>query len=378
MNSSPRFDPVVLPPEARALRSEVRAFLRDELPPRTRFTQSDPDFSRKVGSRGWIGMTWPRQWGGAERGSLERYVVVEELLAANAPIFHHWIADRQSGPLILRYGTDAQRDRLLPRIARGQCCFAIGLSEPGAGSDLASVRTRATRDDAGDWRISGAKIWTSNAHCADFMIVLCRTSPVSGNPREGLGQFIVDMRSSGIAVNPIRNMAGEHEFNEVVFDDVAVPDAMRLGQPGAGWEQLASELALERSGPDRFLSALELLLAFIRAAGPRPTAEEASLIGRFHAHLATLRRMSISVAGALATRSPAVEAAIVKDLGTRMEQEIVAQCRALRHGGMQADDEPDSYEAVLARAMLFMPRVTIQGGTPQILRNAIARGLGLR
>lgn len=372
------FEPVTLPPQARALREDVRAFLRDELPARSHFTQSDPRFSRKVGSRGWIGMTWPVRWGGRERDSLERYVVVEELLASNAPIFYHWIADRQSGPLILRYGTDEQRERFLPPIARGESGFAIGLSEPGAGSDLAAVRTRAVRDDNGNWRIDGAKVWTSNAHNADFMIVLCRTSSVEGNPRQGLGQFIVDMRSSGLAVNPIRNIAGEHEFNEVVFDGVMVPDSMRLGPPGGGWEQLASELALERSGPDRFLSALELFLAFVREAGAKPTQEEASLIGRFYAHLGTLRRMSLSVAGSVVGRSPAFEAAVVKDLGTRMEQELVAQCRALRPCAMQPDGDPDGYASVLSRAMLFMPRVTIQGGTPQILRNAIARGLGLR
>jgi alkylation response protein AidB-like acyl-CoA dehydrogenase len=376
--TSPLFEPVTLPPRARALRAEVRAFLHDEIPAGSHFTQSDPAFSRKVASRGWIGMTWPARWSGGERNGLERYVVVEELLAAGAPVFYHWIADRQSGPLILRYGTDEQRERFLPPITRGESGFAIGLSEPGAGSDLASIRTRATADDAGHWRISGTKVWTSNAHHADFMIVLCRTSPSEGNPRQGLGQFIVDLRSSGLRVNPILNIAGEHEFNEVVFDEVVVPDTMRLGPPGGGWEQLASELALERSGPDRFLSALELFRAFVREAGPQPTPEEAKMIGRFYSHLATLRRMSLAVAGALSVRSPSVEAAIVKDLGTRMEQDLVEQCRALRPAALSFDTDPGSYASVLARAMLFMPRVTIQGGTPQILRNAIARGLGLR
>ncbi len=377
MTAALEFGAIVLPASARSLREEVRAFLREELPQDSHFTRSDASFSRKLGQRGWIGMTWPTQWGGSARGQLDRYVVVEELLAANAPIFYHWIADRQSGPLILRFGTDEQRVRFLPSITRGESCFAIGLSESDAGSDLAAIKTRAYRSDSGDWRISGAKVWTSNAHNADFMIVLCRTSPPGADRRHGLGQFIVDMRSSGLKVNPIRNLAGEHEFNEVVFDDVAVPDGMRLGPPDEGWAQLISELAFERSGPDRFLSALELLRCFIDAVGPDPTDEEANLIGRFRAHLWTLRHMSLSVASALGARSPDVEASIVKELGTRMEQDIVVQCRALRPVGVMGGDA-DVYEAACARAMLYMPRVTIQGGTPQIVRNAIARGLGLR
>ena len=322
-------------------------------------------------------MTWPRRWGGGERDALDRYVLVEEMLAAGAPVFYHWVADRQSGPLILKYGTDAQRARFLPAITRGECGFAIGLSEPNAGSDLSAIQTRAVLSDGGGWRISGTKVWTSSAHLADFMIVLCRTATRGENRHHGLSQFIVDLRASGLQVNPILNIASEHEFNEVVLDDVHVPDDMRLGPVGNGWEQLISELALERSGSDRFLSALHLFKCFVDVVGPQPTDEEASMIGRFSAHLWTLRQMSISVAGMLGERAPNVEAAIVKDLGTRFEQELVSQCRALRPG-IARGEHASPYEDALVEAQLYMPRVTIQGGTPQILRNAIARGLGLR
>lgn len=371
------FQPVRLDATLLELRAEVRSFIAAEQPPGSRFTEDSPEFSRKLGARGWIGMTWPKRWGGHQRSQLDRYVVVEELLAAGAPIFHHWVADRQSGPLILRFGTDEQRGRFLPLIARGELCFAIGLSEPDAGSDLTNVRTRALRASDGSWRISGTKVWSSNAQNADYMIVLCRTEPRGADRREGLGQFIVDLGFPGVRVNPIRNIAGEHEFNEVVFDDVAVPDTMRLGAPGAGWEQMMSELAFERSGPDRFLSAMRLLRSFIDAVGPNLTDEEASFIGRTRARLATLREMSISVAGMLHERVPNTEAAIVKDLGTQLEQEIVAGCRALRPAWLREGAATD-YEIACAEAMLYMPRVTIQGGTAQILRNAIARGLGLR
>ncbi len=374
--SLPAFVPIELPAPLRGLRSEVRAFLAGHKPPDSHFMQCDPEFSRLVGERGWIGMTWPRRWGGGERTGLERHVVIEELLAAGAPIAYHWVADRQSGPLILRYGTDAQRARFVPMIAAGRCGFAIGLSEPNAGSDLSGIKTRAVRGDDGRWRVSGTKVWTSNAHRADFMIVLARTSPASDDRRFGFGQFIVDLRASGIAVHPIRNLAGEHEFNEVVLDAVVVDDDMRLGEPDRAWAQLVSELALERSGPDRFVSALPLLRAFIDAVGPTPTDEEADLIGRFSAHLWTLRQMSIAVANVLHERSPDVEAAIVKDLGTSLEQEIVRRCRALRPAVLERGGS--AYETACAHAMLYMPRVTVQGGTTQILRNAIARGLDLR
>jgi len=377
MAGTVEFQAVGLAPALEGLRRDVRAFVAEEVPPGSRYTHSSREFSRKLGERGWIGMTWPARWGGGERSELERYVVIEELIAAGAPIFYHWVADRQSGPLILRFGTDAQRERFLPGIARGRCGFAIGLSEPDAGSDLSALRTRATRGDEG-WRITGTKVWTSNAHQADFMIVLCRTDDAGEDRHRGFTQFVVDLQSSGIGIRPILNIAGEHEFNEVVFDAVLVPDENRLGEAGGGWQQLLSELAFERSGPDRFLSALELLRRFVDAAGPEPDDAQAEFIGRCVARLRTLRRMSMSVAGMLQGRAPNTEAAIVKDLGNELEQDIVEGCRRLLPAAAVAGDDASPYPRALLEAQLYMPRVSIQGGTPQILRNGIARALGLR
>lgn len=370
------FPQVELPAGAKALRQEVRDFLAVEKPVGSHYTQSSREFSRKLGARGWIGMTWPGKWGGGQRTILERHIVVEELLAAGAPIFYHWVADRQSGPLILRFGSDVQRAKFLPPIARGECGFAIGLSEANAGSDLASLKTRAVRVDGG-WRVSGTKLWTSNAHIAEFMILLCRTAQPGENRRAGLTQLIVDLASSGIKVNPILNIARQHEFNEVVLDEVFVADGMVLGTVGQGWNQLLSELALERSGPDRFLSAFHLFARFVEEVGPDPSEAEADLIGRLASNLWTLRQMALSVSRMLEHKSPNLEAAIVKDLGTRFEQEIVESCRTLRPALTRARSE-SSYLQSCLDAMLYMPRVTIQGGTPQILRNTIARELGLR
>jgi len=379
-----RFDPLTLPPEAEALREEVRAFLARELSPRgptarvATWGGFDRDFSRRLGERGWIGMTWPKRYGGHERSALERYVVCEELLVAGAPVSAHWVADRQSGPLLLRFGTEAQRQHFLPRIARGELAFAIGMSEPDSGSDLASIRTRAERVPGG-YRVNGTKVWTSNAHLSDYMIALFRTRVVPDKKHEGLTQFLVDTHLPGISIRPIHDLSGGHHFNEVVFQDVLVPEDMRVGEEGAGWTQVTTELAYERSGPERFLSSFALLLALIRHLGERPEARGAVLVGRLVAHLATLRRMSVSIAGMLqAGLNPNLEAAVVKDLGTTFEQSIPEEVHAL----LGTEPDPDARAESLARIHAYLvehaPSFSLRGGTREVLRGIIARGLGLR
>jgi len=379
-----KFDPVELPPAATALRAEVRDFVGREIAERTAGERAEswsgfsPEFSRKMGRQGWIGMTWPKRYGGHERSALERYVLLEELLAAGAPVSAHWVADRQSGPLLLRFGTEAQRQMVLPRIAAGDCYFCIGMSEPDSGSDLASIRTRAVKTNDG-WRVNGTKLWTSNAHHCHYMILLCRTGAKADDDRHGgMSQFLVDLTWPGITIRPIKNLAGEHHFNEVVFQDLHIPDDMIIGEAGAGWHQVTTELSFERSGPERFLSAFSLLTELVRAIGPKPSDRAAAVLGRIAAHLLTLRRMSLSVAGMLqAGGNPNVEAAVVKDLGTVLEQEIPEIARNL------IDCEPeqassDPFIAALARTMLYAPSFSIRGGTREILRGIIARGLGLR
>ena len=374
-----RFDNIGLPPQAEALRDEVRAFLRSNLPasalPDSDFNHGhDAAFSAALGRRGWIGMTWPRQYGGGERSFFERYVVTEELLAAGAPVSAHWIADRQSGPLLLRYGTEAQRERFLPPITRGESYFSIGMSEPDSGSDLASVRTSARKVDGG-YVVNGTKVWTTDAHRNHFIIALVRTDAPGQSRHEGLTQLIIDLHGDGVQVRPIRNIAGDEDFNEVVFTDCFVPADQLVGRAGNGWEQVTSELSYERSGPERFLSAFRVLVEFVRVVGPSPTDHQAAVIGRLTAHLMTLRQMSISVAGMLqAGSSPAVEAALVKALGNDFEKELPEIARlAAPH---VADDH--RFRATLAQTLLHMPAFTIRGGTREILRGVIARGLGLR
>ncbi len=183
MSSNLQFDQIRLPPECEALRKDVRAFLADEIakgtfdPHRPGHGDShDRAFSKRVGAKGWIGMTWPKKYGGQERTFLERYVVTEEFRVANAPVRLHFVADRQSGPILLKYAPEHIKADILPRICRGELCFVIGMSEPNSGSDLFAAKAKATKVDGG-WRFNGSKIWTSNAHVADYMIGLFRTSP---------------------------------------------------------------------------------------------------------------------------------------------------------------------------------------------------------
>jgi acyl-CoA dehydrogenase len=367
-----------LPAELLALRREVRDFIAQELAAGS-FTPRcdswlagfDPEFSQRVGRRGWIGATFPERYGGSGAGPLARFVIAEELLAAGAPVAAHWVADRQSGPSILRFGTEQQRQRYLPGIVRGELFFAIGMSEPEAGSDLAAVRTRAARVDGG-WLISGTKVWTSHAHNAHHMLTLVRTSPPDNTARHaGLSQFIVDLKSPGVQCNPIRLISGAHHFNEVVLDGVFAGDDQVLGSVGAGWAQVTHELAHERSGPERILSTLPLLEA---ARGElQATACGRRLVARLTAELWTLRAMSIAVAAELqAGRAPAIEAAIVKDLGTRFERDLIhAVAEAL---GTEPDPEASGMlPRMLAGALLQAPGFTLRGGTSEILRGIIAK-----
>jgi alkylation response protein AidB-like acyl-CoA dehydrogenase len=374
-----------LPADAEALRTEVRRFLAEamrRIPAHIRarsWSGCDPEFSRELGRRGWLGITLPKAYGGGGRDAFARYVLVEEFLNAGAPVGMHWIADRQSGPLIFKFGTEAQKQRYLPPICRGDSFFCIGMSEPDSGSDLASVKTRASPAPGG-WVLNGQKIWTTNAHHCHYMIALVRTSGQPQDRKKGLSQVIVDLSLPGVTIRPIRDLSGDEHFCEVFFDHVRLaPDAL-IGAEGNGWAQVNAELAFERSGPERLFSSIVLFdewLAFIRTPQGRSAASE-RLAGKILTRLAPLRAMSIAVTERLARgESPLVEAALIKDLGTGVEQSIPA---------LIADDlfgrGLPSVPAELLRTLDYVthvaPSFSLRGGTRDILRGMIARGLGLR
>lgn len=364
-----------------ALRAEVRDFLAQEefnWPARQRaesWSGFDAEFSRKLGERGWIGMTWPTEYGGHGRSAFERYVVLEELLSAGAPVAAHWFADRQTGPLLLKFGTEEQKRSLLPRMARGECFTCIGMSEPNSGSDLAATETRAQRCEDG-YRINGTKLWTTYAHESDYIVIFCRTSGSKGDGKTGTSQLLVDLRTPGITVSPVIDLAGRHHFNEVHFEDVLAPHDALVGTEGEGWSQVTSELAYERSGPERFLSSYRLLVELLRIVGPQPGERQAIAIGRMTAQLVTLRRLSKSVAAMLESGAdPQLQASIVKDLGATFEQELPDIVRQLVEVDVSgADDFRQVYEQLVMNA----PSFSLRGGTREILRGIIARGLGLR
>ena len=374
-----------IPSEDEALRPGVRAFLLEavrDLPPHIRSRSwggYDSAFSRRLAAQGWLGITLPKEYGGGGRSPFARYVLVEEFLNFGAPVGAHWIADRQSGPLILKYGTEAQKQFYLPRICRGEAFFCIGMSEPGSGSDLASVRTRAVPDDQG-FLLNGQKIWTTNAHNCQYMIALVRTSGESTDRHKGLSQVIVDLSLPGVTVRPITDLSGDRHFCEVFFENVRLgPDAL-IGREGQGWEQVTAELAFERSGPERLFSSIVLFdewLAFLRAA-PRRDERSLRLAGEVFTQLAPLRAMSISVQEKLTRgESPIVEAALVKELGTTLEQTIPAAI-ADDLSGREAGDVPLELLRTLTYVTEVAPSYSLRGGTRDILRGMIARGLGLR
>ena len=379
-----RFTPTELTPDERALQAEVREFLAAELPPGSHTpglgmsAGRDKAFSKKMAERGWVGMALPTEWGGSDKKAVDRFIVVEEMLRWGAPVGYHWVSDRQTGNVILKFGTDEQKERFLPKICAGEIGFSIGMSEPDSGSDLASVTTRAERDQGG-WIVNGTKIWTSNAHENDWFICLLRTTPMEdgGNKREGLSQMLIDLHNTdGLELSPIPFLNGEHHFNEVSFNDVFVPDENVVGQPGMGWHQNTTEMAYERGGPDRWLSAYSTVEQLLREAeGTAMGDRTVELFGELTARWWGIRNLSLSVARLIdAGEAPSVKSSLVKEMGTRFEIETIEKLVELVDTELSLESE-SLFERLLAQCVLTGPGNTIRGGTIEILRSVAAKGL---
>ena len=367
--------------EQNQFRQEVRSFLKQHIEKGTFETRcdswlsgSDPSFSKLVAEQGWIGMTWPKEYGGSERSTIDRYILTEEFLAYGAPVAAHWFADRQTGPLLMRFGTDYQKEFFLPKIVKGECFFAIGLSEPNSGSDLASVATRAEKVDGG-WIVNGAKTWSSNAHDAHYMVTLIRTEPLGEKKHEGLSQFIIDLKGEGVTIAPIRYLTGEPHFNDVYLDNVFVPDEMVVGTLGNGWKQGLAELAFERSGPERILSTFPLLNEVIEQLKIKRDLAGLEEAAKLVAELWSLRNLSIGVAKVLEEGGEvAIPAALVKSIGTKFEQKIPEIIRLLLdvYPSLQSDNKVERY---LAESILHSPGFTIRGGTSEVMYGILAKGV---
>ncbi|MFF1690209.1 acyl-CoA dehydrogenase family protein [Streptomyces sp. NPDC058254] len=357
-----------------ALRAQVRELTADwraagrYVPRSDSWLRSfDLDFSKELAARGLVAMTYPKELGGGGRTHVERLAVTEELLRAGAPVAAHWIGDRQIGPAVLRHGTFELQRQIVPRIASGEAVFCLGMSEPEAGSDLAAVRTAAVRTEDG-WRINGHKIWTSQAHRATHIYLLAR-SEQTDNRHEGLTEFIVDMDSPGISVTPIRDLSGEHHFNEVHFDDVMVPEGRVLGREGGAWRQVVEQLSFERGGAERVLSSYPTLIALLdQAARHEQDRELNTVLGSLVARLAVLRRLCFDVAAAMDTgHAPVQQAAALKYLGNTFERDAI---EALRRTELYREPTPDS---VFGQALLASPGFSLRGGSAEVLLSLIAR-----
>jgi alkylation response protein AidB-like acyl-CoA dehydrogenase len=377
--------PAAIPAEDEALRTDIRTFLlqaTSAMSPERRarsWSGFDADFSRELGKRGFLGITFPKQYGGQGRSAFARFVVVEELLNFGSPVAAHWIADRQTGPLLLKYGTEIQKRRYLPAIARGEAFFGVGMSEPNAGSDLAGVRTRAERDGGG-WRLSGQKIWTTHGHRCHYIVAVVRTSGEPGARHKGLSQMIVDLTAPGVTIRPIVDLTGDSHFCEIFFNDVRLEADALIGEEGHGWDQVVAELSFERSGPERFYTSMVLFdewLAFLRTQDGRAPLSLRTC-GKIISHLAPIRALSLAIVEKLARgESPVIEAALVKDLGTAVEQ-IIPVAIADDLCSREDTDLPPALLGALNYTSLAAPSYSLRGGTRDILRGMIARGLGLR
>lgn len=376
------FVPDELPLQTKELRERARKFFDEHLESYSAEFKSnswcafDKDFSKKMGANGFIGLTMPKEYGGAGLTNIERYVVVEEALYTGAPVGFHWIADRQSAPLILKHGTEEQKQSILPGICRGEIGFCIGLSEPNAGSDLASLQARAQVCDEG-WRLNGTKLWTTGAHVSDYMIGLFRSQAKTDSRHQGLTQFVIDLKNTeGITIRPIQDLAGHHHFNEVIFEDALLPVDALLGTEGQGWKQAMQELAIERSGPERFLSCMVLFTELLDSLEGRNDPELAKGLGRILGELITLRNMSISVTSMLNKgEDVSLQAAIVKDLGADFEQRLPSIVQQMVEIEPSLNKHADPLSKVLANLTMIAPSFSLRGGTVEILRGIIAKGM---
>ena len=353
-----------------ALRARARDVAREAVEKYGRFNDTwmngySKEFSEELATHGWIGMTWPTEFGGGGRPPIERLIVAEEMIAAGAPIAASWFADRQMGPALIAYGTKTQQEEFLPNMLAGKTTWCIGMSEPNAGSDLASLKTFAA-DDGDEWVINGQKIWTSFGEVADYCYLICRTSN-DGPPHAGISEIIVPMNTPGIDVRPIQDMTTNRHFCEVFYTDVRVPKANLVGKQGGAFAQTMRQLEHERGGIDRLVSNKALYdMAVLQADTSNPLVRQE--IARIEIGYRVGR---ILVIREVLKQAPAGFSAATKCFCTELEARISDFVFSTL--GMQATLWDD-----VTQGLAYAPGYTIMGGTSNVMRNIIGeRVLGL-
>lgn len=381
-------------PEQDSLRQEVRDFLEEELreerwkPACDAWIQGfDPGFTRRVAECGWIGLTWPKVYGGHERSFIDRLIVTEEMLRCGAPAALHWFADRQIGGSILRYGTEEQRQEFLPRIVAGELYVGLGMSEPEAGSDLASLSTKAEElDDC--FLVNGQKTWTSGGSFINYIDLFARTDPQAQKHR-GISEFLVPMNLPGISRVPMVDITGTEAWNDVFFDNVRVPRKCLIGERNKGFYHVVEELAYERGGMERLMGNYPLYDGLRRLASQaykdgRPLSAEPrlrTLLAELEVEFEVGRLLMYKAAAVMDEgRPPTVEASTSKVFGTAFEQrlasvatEILGPCGSLSSGSPHA-----VIDGMAMHSYLASKGYSLQAGSTEILKGIIAtRGLGL-
>jgi len=380
--------------EQQKFRQEVRDFLEEELrqglwePSCDAWIMGfDPAFTKRVTQRGWIGLTWPKECGGQGRSFVDRLIITEEMLRYGAPAACHWFADRQIGGAIVHYGTDEQKNEILPKILKGEAYVGLGMSEPEAGSDLASLKTRAI-EDGDDFIIDGQKVWTSGGSHMNWIYLVARTDPEAAKHR-GISEFFFETNLPGITIRPIVDITGGVHFNEVFLDGVRVPKKYLIGEKNRGFYQILNQLDYERSGMERLMANYPLFEALIQYTkenkrNGKPLSEEPVIrsklaqlkieleIGRLHMYRVAL----VMDEG----RAPNWESAMSKAYGTAFEQRLAGT--AIEILGLYGQLAPES-KLVPLRGMAYHSYLSskgysLQAGTSEILKNILAaRKLGL-
>jgi hypothetical protein len=363
-------------------RRELQSFLAAEVGASRGDGGSDRAFSKKLAARGWIGVAWPKEYGGKGLGAVEQMIYTEEMILANAPRGYHFTAERQVGPSLVRHGTEQQKREWLPRIINADVSFALGLSEPGAGSDLAAAATRAQRD-GDEYLVTGQKIWTSNAHLSDAVWLVVRTDP-SAPKHRGISCLMVDLDSPGITIRPLYDLTGGHHFNEVFFDQVRVPVDRRVGEENLGWYILAEHLDFERSGIERLIDLEYIFHDVMKAA--RAASAAGTLSQPLRSQLAELaielevgRLLCYHVAWMQSSgKVPNAEASVAKVYGTEWSQRMMAAAMKVLGMAGGASAATEHLAATVRYGYLNAVSRTIAGGTSEVQRNIVAtRGLGL-
>jgi len=374
--------------EQEKFRQEVRDFLEEELrqglwePSCDAWIMGhDPEFTKRIAEKGWIGLTWPKEDGGQGRSFVDRLILTEEMLRYGAPAACHWFADRQIGGAIVHYGTDEQKKELLPLILRGEAYVGLGMSEPDAGSDLASLKTRATED--GDYFIiDGQKTWTSGGSHMNWIYLVARTDPDAPKHR-GISEFFFETNLPGVTVQHIVDITGGVHFNEVFFDSVRVPKKCLIGEKNRGFYQILNQLDYERSGMERLMANYPLFEALIQYTketkrNGKPLSDEPIIrsklaqlkieleIGRLHMY----RVAAVMDEG----RAPNWESSMSKAYGTAFEQRLAST--AIEILGLYGQLSPGSkwvpMQGMAYHSYLSSKGYSLQAGSSEVLKNILA------